>query len=398
MLKKLRRRFTSAATAAFFAVTLVLLLALNLWNFVITTSRQDSSIDGLVVQEHDAPPQMSAEPPRETQYMLRYFSVRYSDTGDLVDINQDNIASVTSDEAESYAEKILARGKTRGYYKGYRYLVSRDELGVTVVFLNSEREIQAMETIFALSGIIALVCLGAVLILVAIFSKRAIEPYIRNMETQKQFITDAGHELKTPLTAISTSADVLAMEEPDNEWVKNIRSQTERLSRLISELVTLSRLDEAQPFPEKQDFSLSEAVWEISEPFESMAEARGLEYVRHIEDGVVINGDRAAIQQTVSILLDNAVRYSDSGGKIRLDVKKRQKKAEISVYNTCQLDENIELDRLFDRFYRPDRSRSQSSGGTGIGLSIARATIEAHGGTLTAETHGGGNITFTAIV
>lgn len=222
-------------------------------------------------------------------------------------------------------------------------------------------------------------------------------PYLRNLSVQKQFITNAGHELKTPLTAISTSADVLAMEYPGDEWAENIQAQSARLARLIADLVTLSRLDEENPFPEKTEFSLSDAAWEIAEPFSSLAAAKGKRYSQEIEDGVLLTGERQAVQQMVSILLDNAVKYSDEGGEISLRVSKAGKRAQIQVFNTCSGAESLDISRLFDRFYRADESHSSAVGGTGIGLSIARATAEAHGGSVRAEIADGG-IRFTALL
>ena len=221
--------------------------------------------------------------------------------------------------------------------------------------------------------------------LVLLFSRRAILPYLKNMEAQKQFITNASHELKTPLTAISTSADVLAMEHAEDEWVRNIQTQAGRLSRLITDLVTLSRLDEEDPFPVRTAFSLSDALWEIREPFVSLALARGKAYTQDIADGLTVVGDRAAIQQMVSILLDNALKYSPAGGSIRLTARRCGKRAELTVANTVDPALHADPDRLFDRFYRADEAHSGAVSGTGIGLSIARATVEAHGGKISAR-------------
>ena len=178
------------------------------------------------------------------------------------------------------------------------------------------------------------------------------------------------------------------MEHEDDEWVKNIQSQSVRLSRLISDLVTLSRLDEENPFPERAEFSLSDAVWETAEPFTALARSRGRSYSQNIEDGLTMTGDRAAVQQMVSILLDNANKYTPENGSISLSARRAGRKNEITVSNTCEGAESIDVTRLFDRFYRADESHSTRIGGTGIGLSIARATAEAHGGTISAEVNG----------
>ena len=422
MLKKVRWRFIGSAMAAFTAVILILLLVLNIWNYRSVSHQQDDALQMLLNTENggETPPEKpegsnppeapdgtqlpAALPPdswrqfsREVQYSFRYFSVRYDADGTQEGVNCTAVASITEEEAAAYSDTVLAGGKTSGYYAGYRFRVQSTADGTTVIFLNSERELQAVRSLLLLTIAIACGCLLGVFALVLLFSRRAIAPYLRNLSVQKQFITNAGHELKTPLTAISTSADVLAMEYPGDEWAENIQAQSARLARLIADLVTLSRLDEENPFPEKTEFSLSDAVWEIAEPFSSLAAAKGKRYSQEIEDGVLLTGDRQAVQQMVSILLDNAVKYSDEGGEISLWVSKAGKKAQIQVFNTCAGAEKLDISRLFDRFYRADESHSSAVGGTGIGLSIARATAEAHGGSIRAEIADGG-IRFTALL
>ncbi len=407
MLKKMRWRFIGAAMAAFSAVVLVLLCIISLWNYNNITRQQDATLEMLLRFEKEDRPPFTVEGIHipgpigpfspEVQYMMRFFVVYCDTNGVIQGINQDHIASVSEEEAVSYANHVLENSRTRGYYRGYRYLVNEAEHGTALFFLNSERELQAMKSLLLVTSFMAICCLVAVFLLVFIFSHRAIAPYIRNIETQKRFITDAGHELKTPLTAISTSADVLAMEMDENEWVQNIQLQSRRLSKLIADLVTLSRLDEEHPFPEKSDFSLSEVIWEISEPFTALSEVAGKEFIQHIEEDIIINGDRNAIGQMVSILLDNALKYSNPDGKIRLDVRKRHRKAEIIVYNTCLINETEQIDRLFDRFYRSEKSRNDRDS-YGLGLSIAKSIVENHKGTIRAESQNGNNLTITVLL
>lgn len=398
MLKKMRRRFIGAAMAAFSAVIVILLCAVNLWNWHSVVGQLDQTIDML---QSPAPggalrPFSPDKPPAdpldqfspEVQYMIRFFAVECDADGQVQAVDQDFIASVTQQTAEEYTAAVLEKGKTRGFYQGYRYAVDRQADGITLLFLNAEREVHSLVTLLLTTGLIAAACLLAVLVLVTAFSRRAIAPYLRNLETQKQFITNAGHELKTPLTAIITSADVLSMEQADNEWVQGIRQQAGRMGKLITQLVALSRLDEENPFPDKAVFSLSDAVWETAEPFASMAAASGLTYAQEIADAVQIFGDRTAVQQMVSILLDNAVRYADEHGQIALSLCRRGRKAELTVSNTCRQAEEIDTARLFDRFYRADESHSGRVAGTGIGLSIARATAEAHSGAISARRDG----------
>lgn len=400
MLKKMRWRFIGAAMISFSAVILTLLCAINVWNYRNVTNQQDTSLQRLSLFSRtgesfppgpaDSPFDVGKRFSKEVQYMMRFFSVQYDEDGNLLRVNKDNIASISQKDAEAFSAHVLNGKKTSGYYNGYRFLVKEDASGKTVLFLNSEREIQSVTSLLVLTLTIALLCLIVVFLLVLLFSKRAIAPYVRNLETQKQFITNAGHELKTPLTAISTSADVLEMEYENDEWIQNIKFQSGKLSKLISNLVTLSRLDEENPFPEKSRFSLSDAAWEISEPFEKLAVAKNLKYEREIENDLSMTGDCASVQQMISILLDNALKYTSKNGKIFLKVYSSGKKKLIEVGNTCNTENIPDLSRLFERFYRPDNSRSKETGGTGIGLSIAKATAEAHGGTIKAEKTEGG--------
>lgn len=398
MLKKMRWRFIGAAIAAFTAVVLTLLCFVNLWNYHSVTAQQDEVLTRLMEIEDQPTPFSSRQGARpfadwshfspEVQYSLRFFSVHYNSSGAVLRINQDYIASISESDAESYADAVLESGKSHGYESGYRYLVSTTEDETVVLFLNSEREIQTMRSLLWITLAIAAVCLAVVFGLVVLFSQRAITPYLKNMEAQKQFITNAGHELKTPLTAISTSADVLAMEHDGDEWVHNIQVQSGRLSKLITSLVALSRLDEENPFPVRTEFSLSDALWEISEPFGSLAQAKGKAYTQDIADGLTVTGDRTAIQQMFSILLDNALKYSPDGGSISLTTQRSGKRAEVTVSNTVDTAQSIDTTRLFDRFYRADESHSGAVSGTGIGLSIVKATVEAHGGTISVRQEG----------
>ena len=403
MLKKMRWRFIGAAMAAFTAVVLTLLCFVNLWNYHSVTSQQDEALARLMEAEGQKMPFSPGRgaPPfedwshfsPEVQYSLRFFAVHYNSAGKILRVNQDFIVSISEDDAEAYAGAVLDKEKAHGYESGYRYLVSTVADETVVLFLNSEREIQTMRSLLGITLAIAGLCLVVVFGLLVLFSRRAITPYLKNMEAQKQFITNASHELKTPLTAISTSADVLVMEHGEDEWAHNIQVQSGRLAKLIANLVTLSRLDEEDPFPIRTEFSLSDALWEISEPFVSLAQARGKAYTQDIADGLRVTGDRAAVQQMISILLDNALKYSSDGGSISLTARRSGKKAEIAVSNTIDKTQFLDTARLFDRFYRADESHSNTVSGTGIGLSIAKATAEAHGGKISAK-QTGNTITF----
>lgn len=414
MLKKLRRRFVLSAVAAVSAVLLILICGINVWNYIVTTNRMDATIYTFVSHEGAPPAPKETEPDRpqdnsghnsgdrffgspspEMKYMMRYFSVTFTD-GEITSTSTDFVKSITQEQAQEYARQVYDSGKERGFCGEYRYMATNDGSETTVVFLNVSPELSYMTTLLLVSSAVGVICLAAVTVLVAVFSKRAIAPYVRNIEQQKRFITAAGHELKTPITAISASADVLDMEIPGNEWVENIQKQAVRLSGLTAELVELSRLSEEQPFPERAEFSLSDAAWEIAEAFSFSAKAAGKRFSQEIEDDVTVFGDMSAFQKLTSILLDNALKYSDENGEIRLTVKRRGRRAEITVFNTCSHVDRNEIPHFFERFYRSDKSRS--SPGNGLGLAAAREIAEAHGGRITAKTSNERDITFRVLV
>lgn len=429
MLKKMQRRFIMAAMAAFATVMLVLVVGINIVNYYRTTSTQDGLAASLLEyeqrayehrarrnaspnenpkeherknsahQEPEFPPisEMPGGGP-EARFTTRFFAVYCDLSKNIEVISRDYIYSIDEETAKAYTATVLQKGKEKGYYGDYRYHVKVDDAGSTVLFLNVTSALQFMKSLLIISLVIGFSSLLVVLILVVFFSRYAVRPYVKNMERQKRFITDAGHELKTPITSIATSADIAAMEYEGDEWISNIQKQTARLTRLVGELVALSRLDEEIPFPEKSTFSLSDVAWETAELFSVRAKAEGKNYCQNIEEQITIYGDCNSIQQMISILLDNAIKYSNVGGEIHLDIYRKRRKVCIKVSNTCDLPDTTDLDRLFDRFYRVDESRAANTGGTGIGLAMAQAIVETHGGKIKAERTDDKTICFKVIL
>lgn len=401
MEKRLRRKFILMSMLSLLVVVILLFGGINIVNYTVNTNAQDRTLQTIAnggfknqpKDPHKAPFGGPSSP--ESPSMTRFFSVIKDNDGNVTSTGLDFISSVTADDAVEYAKAVSDNGKTNGYYGEYRYYIYDDAQGTVTIFLNSANQLGQMRTLLLLSLILSALCFIIMLILVTIFSKRAVAPYVRNMEIQKQFITDASHELKTPLTSIVTSADVLALDGEENEWVTNINKQTKRLSRLVTNLVMMSRLDEENPIPDKADFALSEALWESTEPFISTAKATGKQFEIHIEENLKLYGDVVSIQQMISVLLDNAVKYSDDGGYIRLDAFRKKQKTIIEVFNTCDDIDTKNLNRLFDRFYRGDSSRSDKISGTGVGLSIAKAIVKSHGGNISVKSQSGNSIKFT---
>ncbi|MGM9636852.1 MAG: sensor histidine kinase [Eubacteriales bacterium] len=319
---------------------------------------------------------------RESQFTTRFFTVRQIAGQSAFTVNIKSTASVTEEDAIRYAQQALAGEKTRGWISNFRYKVNQTDDGISVVFVDGSvarsTSNMLMLTVFA----ILIGSASVILLLIVLFSKRAVKPVAESYEKQKQFITDANHELKTPLTLILTNLDIAESEMGQNEWLDDIRCEGERMNALINQLVALSRMDEAGSFASFESFNFSDAAEESVSQFRPLAEKQNKEMIVQIEPGLSCIGDESAIRHLMSVLLDNAVKYCDEAGTISV-VLKRKRNLILTVENTCRDVGKLPLNRLFDRFYRSDPARTYT-GSFGIGLSIAKAIVEKHKGEISA--------------
>lgn len=318
----------------------------------------------------------------------RYFIAIQNTDGDLLLGTGYKETDYTEEELLAIAGRVFSSGEESGAIGNYLYRVTeRDDGFKTAVFLNCESK---RNEIIWLALISLFACAAGILlalILVSLLSKKAIQPMMENIERQKQFITDAGHELKTPLTVISANMDVLSMDIGQNEWVQGTQKQVANMRKLVNALVYLSRMDETDSHLEKSVVDLSKAVQDVAAPFEGMAEFNGKDLILHIEEDIKVNGDEAALRRLVSTLCENAVKYAPEDSEIQISLTQSGKSVVFTTENAMKepLSEEA-LSHLFDRFYRGDESRSkEENSGFGIGLSIARAITEKHGGTIKAK-------------
>ena len=325
----------------------------------------------------------------ETPYSTRYFVLRYQDDGTLVQADLQSIASVTEEDITPYLAAAVAHGAGYGSYGSYRYYVTRTGEGRNMaVFLDGYQQLRSVGLVLLWSLAADAACILLVVVLVVLLSRRAIDPVVRSAEKQKQFITDASHELKTPITVISTCLRVLEMETGKQKWIDKAQAQTEKLTALVNALVTLSRMDEGVSPLKMEPFPLSEAVADTAEPFRELAQSKGHSLVLKIAPELTYKGDEYAIRQLVSILLDNAVKYARAGSAITLTLEKTRRGVALRCRNGSDPIPEDTLAKLFDRFYRADPSRNAATGGFGIGLSIARSIAEAHRGSICARMAG----------
>lgn len=410
MIKQLRKRFIRIAMLSVTIVMIFLSLIVNVANFISTNAdlteildmicenqgtiptRNDFGIDNM-----DNPGSIDVVPNRkpddrkkpfnqEMPYSTRYFYLRFDESGNLVLSDLNHIAAITDDDISEYISVALKHGTGYGYYSNYKYcVIQHGENRYMAVFLDCYQELRAIKILAICSFAAVIICIVLVYILVVFFSRKAIDPVVRSAEQQKQFITDASHELKTPITVIATSLKVLEMETGKQKWIDKAMSQTERLKDLVNSLVTLSRMDEEQSPLRFETFSISDSIRETAESFVDFSRSMGHELNITVAPDLRYNGDEYAIRQLVSILLDNAVKYASVGSPIDFTLEKAKKGVLIRTSNACESLDPNDLDKLFDRFYRADKSRNTGTGGFGIGLSVARSIAEGHGGFIQAK-------------
>lgn len=406
MIRKLQTKFIFLSMCAFLLVLVVIITGINIVNFNAVLSEADELL-AILSENKGAFPMgpggmadrlplgMSPEIPYET----RYFSVTLnSQTGAVVQAETSRIVSVDTSQAIEYAKNVLNGGKTSGFADSFRYLVKTEDAFVRITFLDCGRKLDAFQSFLLASAGISLIGYLIVFVLIAFFSNGIIRPISESYEKQKRFITDAGHEIKTPLTIIHADADVLAMEFGENEWLEDIQKQTKRLTALTNDLVMLSRMEEAENNIPMIEFPFSDVVSEAASSFHALAQTQEQDFLCQIQPMLTLRGNEKAIAQLVSILLDNALKYAPTGGTVTLTVEKQNRSLRLSVYNTtaCEIQQES-LPLLFDRFYRMDPSRNSQTGGYGIGLSVAKAIVTTHNGRIQAATEDGHSLRVTVL-
>lgn len=332
----------------------------------------------------------------ESEASTRFFTVWMDENGEVTKINMDSIASVTEENVKAYAKKVLEKGKERGWISNYRYRYHQGNGNIQIVFVDEHVSLAMTRNFMLILGVVFLGSMLGILTLLVFFSKGAVRPVAESYQKQKQFVTDANHELKTPLTLILANLEILELEYGKNEWIEDMKTESMHMSELVKSLVSLSRMDEEEGNLEWEKINLTEEFSAILAEFQLLAEAKGKKLHMELESEAEYWGDRQNMQQLLYILLDNAVKYCDEGGDIWVSLKKKRH-LELRVENTFAGVENTELKRLFDRFYREDKART-ASGSFGIGLSIAKAIVEKHKGEIRAYQAGKEKIGFVVIL
>ena len=407
-MKKLRLKMIgivfASVVAAFMVMTIILVMCFGAYR-----NRQADQITAMISENNGTVPQLKDYKQQQknsqaferyfnnynedSSYRTRFFRVFLDEDKKVTNVNMDHIAAVDEKKAVRMTKMAMLRRGKVGLVGSYRYRKEyKDGQVRSIIFLDCKENQSFYHLAVTITITVSTLLTCLIMVIFAIASKRAVRPFEINSNRQKQFITDASHELKTPLAIISANAEVLQYKGDGNEWTQNIIDQTKHMGKLINQLLVLAKLDEVQEKSEKQEADLKLLLEETIEPFEEVATQKKVTLKLHLEEGVTIRVNREQIAQLVSILTENAAKYVNDGGKIVWRLTKTQHGAVLVVKNTTEK-ELPDTKRMFDRFYRSDSSRSSKTGGQGIGLSIAKKIVDSHKGSITAKA-GDGMVTF----
>ena len=402
MISRLKRKFIVTAAILTFALMTVLVLIMNIENYRGVVQESDAILD--VLSRPDAPFMDGKRPPErpeeirdfiphgmspEVPFESRFFVVTVSSDGSVLQSDLSRIVSVDDEAAEDYIGRALRSGSDRGSIGEFRFLRTAQEDGTKIVFLDCGRRLSSFVSFLRISVITGLSGCVAVLISLMFMAGRIVAPIAESYEKQRRFISDAGHEIRTPLTIISANVDLLEL-DGENEELTEIRRQAGRLAELTNDLVMLSKMEETEHALQKVEVPLSDLISETAASFRAPAVSRGIDLAVRVEPGITACASPDAVRRLVSVLLENAVKYSPEGGEITVDMEAHRKTVVLSVANATEEEVDAgSLQHVFDRFYRTDRSRNSRTGGHGIGLSIAKAVAVAHGGSIAASTKSG---------
>ena len=392
MIRKLRIKFVLTAMLATIIVTFSIFGVIIFANYNSMTGRAKAILDFIAdnngtIPEYNPKQGFEGIITKETKFSTRYFYGKVDTSSEITEINIQNIAAVSKGEANELVYKVMKLGKDFGYYGDYIYKIKTESDGTKLVIVvdYSNQINNLMESIQIASGII-FGGLTLVFIMLTAISKKILTPMIKNIEKQKQFISNAGHELKTPIAVIMANTDVMEMTEQSQEnleLIKSTKKQAERLSELTATLLSLARAEEGRIDNEFTTFSITDMIEDEISEFKALAKNKEMKFLK--DGDITIRADQTNIKELIIIFLDNAIKYSDENGKIIIKAEKHGKGVKLQFMNTCENPKAININKIFDRFYRDDKSRNKKKEGYGIGLSMAKSILEMHKGKISAE-------------
>lgn len=316
-----------------------------------------------------------------------FYTVAISNSGEVLNVDTADISAYSEDQLTELAEEIMDDGKSEGIKKNLIYQMEEKDGYTLVAFLDNTVVLQSAGTLFTYTLIFGSAALIIVFFLARYLADRIVAPMEESYQRQKQFISDAGHELKTPVAVVNANVEILSRETGENQWLSNIRYENERMSALISQLLELAKTENTVPPMEQTDFG--RLIYGETLPFESVAFENGLTLKTDIASDVRVRGNSTQLRQLTSILIDNAIRHGEKGKEVALFLKKERGSAVLSVINDGEEIPPEQQKHLFERFYRTDEARTDGGGHYGLGLAIAKAITITHKGMISVRCYDG---------
>lgn len=413
MIKTLQKKFIHTAMIAITILIISMLGAINIANVILVSSNIKQRLEMLSDTEGDPnniPGQhkksdfriSSMQPKDDRDKMLssNFFLVIINEQGQFVKTDTHRTSTITENEAIQLAQSVYSIEKTTGRIGKYRYKISDGKINndKIIIFLDVTDENISYIRVLILSLLIGTACWAVMYLIVTILSKKAIRPIAENIEKQKQFITNAGHEIKTPLAIIQANSDAMVLYNGENKWTNNIKDQVKRLDGLMKNMLLLAKMDENQIIENKTAFSFTELLTQNYNSFTEAFKLKNITCTTNIEDDITITADKEHITQLISILLENALKYTNENGFLDVELNHSGKKVVLKISNTCEALPDVPGEKLFDRFYRADKSRNQKTGGYGIGLSVAQSIVLSNHGSIQAVYEADNKISFIVIL
>ena len=401
---KMRRTFIAIATASFFVAILFMGATTFASNVIIVRSQANNTIDAILDAGGNVPTRENYHGEgfqEEASYGLRFFTVSFDTKGNVTDIDLSHVNLIGKEEAIAISE--VAADPDRivglGQYENYMYKEGPTENGSMVVFLDCSFQLENVNKVTTNTLILTVLALVVAFIAVFAFSKRAIKSEIENANRQQKFMTNASHELKTPIAVIRANTELTEMLSGETEWTQSTLNQVDRLEGLVRDLMTIVRGEERESAEQQlSDIDVAAVVGKAVDSFKGMAQQNGKNLETSLADGVKLRGSEASIEQLTCLLVDNAIKYCDEGGSIDVHLVPARigRGCTLSVTNDYAEGADVDYRRFFDRFYRADESHENQQG-YGIGLSVAESICERYHGSIKASWKAG-KITFTCVL
>ena len=326
--------------------------------------------------------------PESPRFQLStFYSVAISYDGDIIEIRNEPSTVYTNDELTNLAQNIIRSGKTNGTQDNLVFYKTNKDGYILVTFMDNTVINENAMTLFRYTLIFGSVALVVFFFLSVYLARRIVNPLEESYHKQKQFISDAGHELKTPVSVVSANAELLSRELGDNQWLQNIQYENERMGMLVGQLLDLARTEDTTP--QMEHINLSRLVDGEALPFESVAFEKGLVLNTNITSNIGVVGNSTQLKQIVSILLDNAIRHSKEQGEVWLTLTKEHGFAKLSIINKGDEIPEEQRTKIFERFYRLDTARNSEDKHYGLGLAIAKAITNSHKGRIEVQCFNG---------